>query len=38
VLEREIEAMSERLEALQADGAMLKEEVDEEDIAEIVAK
>jgi ATP-dependent Clp protease ATP-binding subunit ClpB len=38
VLEREIESMSERLEALQADGAMLKEEVDEEDVAEIVAK
>ena len=38
VLEREIESMSERLEALQADGAMLKEEVDEEDVADIVAK
>jgi ATP-dependent Clp protease ATP-binding subunit ClpB len=38
VLEREIEAMSNRLVELQSDGAMLKEEVDEEDIAEIVAK
>jgi ATP-dependent Clp protease ATP-binding subunit ClpB len=38
VLEREIEAMSDRLVELQHDGAMLKEEVDEEDIAEIVAK
>jgi ATP-dependent Clp protease ATP-binding subunit ClpB len=38
VLEREIAAMSDRLLALQSDGAMLKEEVDEEDVAEIVAK
>jgi ATP-dependent Clp protease ATP-binding subunit ClpB len=38
VLEREIELMSDRLVALQSDGAMLKEEVDEEDIAEIVGK
>jgi ATP-dependent Clp protease ATP-binding subunit ClpB len=38
VLEREIAAMSDRLVELQHDGAMLKEEVDEEDIAEIVAK
>jgi ATP-dependent Clp protease ATP-binding subunit ClpB len=38
VLEREIEAMSERLEDLQHGGAMLKEEVDEEDVAEVVAK
>jgi len=38
VLEREVEAMSARLEELQRDGAMLKEEVDEEDVAEIVAK
>ena len=30
--------MSERLDELQSDGAMLKEEVDEEDVAEIVAK
>ncbi len=38
VVEREIEAMTERLDELQHDGAMLKEEVDEEDVAEIVAK
>jgi ATP-dependent Clp protease ATP-binding subunit ClpB len=38
VLDREIEAMTARLEELQRDGAMLKEEVDEEDVAEIVAK
>jgi ATP-dependent Clp protease ATP-binding subunit ClpB len=38
VLEREIEQMSNRLVELQHDGAMLKEEVDEEDVAEIVAK
>ena len=38
VLEREVAEMSDRLEALQHGGAMLKEEVDEEDIAEIVAK
>jgi ATP-dependent Clp protease ATP-binding subunit ClpB len=38
VVERELEAMTQRLEELQRDGAMLKEEVDEEDIAEIVAK
>src|SRR6185436_4817796 len=38
VVERELEAMTQRLEDLQRDGAMLKEEVDEEDIAEIVAK
>ena len=38
VLEREIETMSDRLITLQQDGAMLKEEVDEEDVAEIVAK
>jgi ATP-dependent Clp protease ATP-binding subunit ClpB len=38
VLEREVQAMSARLEELQHDGAMLKEEVDEEDVAEIVAK
>ncbi|HEX4489703.1 MAG TPA: ATP-dependent chaperone ClpB [Acidimicrobiia bacterium] len=38
VLEREIETMSNRLVELQHDGAMLKEEVDEEDVAEIVAK
>ncbi len=38
VVEREIEAMTERLNDLQASGRMLKEEVDEEDVAEIVAK
>ena len=38
VLEREIEGSTERLAALQGDHAMLKEEVDAEDIAEIVAK
>jgi ATP-dependent Clp protease ATP-binding subunit ClpB len=38
VVEREVEQMTERLESLQGDGAMLKEEVDEEDVAEIVAK
>jgi ATP-dependent Clp protease ATP-binding subunit ClpB len=37
VVEREVDAMSQRLRDLQRDGAMLKEEVDEEDIAEIVA-
>lgn len=38
VVERELEAMTQRLEELQREGAMLKEEVDEEDVAEIVAK
>ena len=38
VVERELESMTQRLVELQRDGAMLKEEVDEEDIAEIVAK
>ncbi|HYL52155.1 MAG TPA: ATP-dependent chaperone ClpB [Acidimicrobiia bacterium] len=38
IVGREIEAMTERLNELQHDGAMLKEEVDEEDVAEIVAK
>jgi ATP-dependent Clp protease ATP-binding subunit ClpB len=38
VVEREVDAMTRRLRDLQGDGAMLKEEVDEEDIAEIVAK
>ncbi len=38
VVEREIDAMTERLNELQHDGRMLKEEVDEEDVAEIVAK
>ena len=37
-LEADIEAKTARLNELQADEAMLKEEVDEEDIAEIVAK
>ncbi len=38
VLEQELAATTERLAELQADGAMLKEEVDAEDVAEIVAK
>ena len=38
VVEREIEAMTERLNELQANGRMLKEEVDEEDVAEIVGQ
>jgi ATP-dependent Clp protease ATP-binding subunit ClpB len=38
VVAREVDAMTQRLRDLQGDGAMLKEEVDEEDIAEIVAK
>jgi ATP-dependent Clp protease ATP-binding subunit ClpB len=38
VVEREIDSMTERLDELQHDGRMLKEEVDEEDVAEIVAK
>jgi ATP-dependent Clp protease ATP-binding subunit ClpB len=38
VVERELESMTQRLAELQSDGAMLKEEVDEEDVAEIVAK
>ncbi len=38
VLEREVDLMTERLRELQSDGAMLKEEVDAEDIAEIVGK
>jgi ATP-dependent Clp protease ATP-binding subunit ClpB len=37
-LETEIEGRTERLNELQSDQKMLKEEVDEEDIAEIVAK
>jgi ATP-dependent Clp protease ATP-binding subunit ClpB len=37
-LEAEIDAKTERLNQLQADQQMLKEEVDEEDVAEIVAK
>jgi ATP-dependent Clp protease ATP-binding subunit ClpB len=38
VLEREVAELSARLADMQRDGAMLKEEVDEEDVAEIVAK
>jgi ATP-dependent Clp protease ATP-binding subunit ClpB len=38
VLEREVDELTARLNEMQRDGAMLKEEVDEEDIAEIVAK
>src|SRR5262249_59601870 len=38
VVEREIDTMTARLNELQSDGRMLKEEVDEEDVAEIVAK
>ena len=38
VVEREVDAMTQRLGELQDNGAMLKEEVDEEDVAEIVAK
>ncbi len=37
VVERDVNLMSQRLRDLQGDGAMLKEEVDEEDVAEIVA-
>jgi len=37
-LEREVEAASARLAEMQKNGAMLKEEVTDEDIAEIVAK
>jgi len=37
-LEQEIKATQARLQDLQKDGAMLKEEVDEEDIAEVVSK
>jgi ATP-dependent Clp protease ATP-binding subunit ClpB len=38
LLEREVAELSARLTDMQHEGAMLKEEVDEEDIAEIVAK
>ncbi|MGI9105066.1 MAG: ATP-dependent chaperone ClpB [Pyrinomonadaceae bacterium] len=38
VLERKLEAEQARLGELQADGVMLKQKVDEEDIAEVVAK
>ena len=37
-LERKLKAEQEKLEAFQRDGVMLKEEVDEEDVAEVVAK
>src|SRR5690606_26861078 len=37
-LQRELEAATERLADLQAAGALLKEEVDAEDVAEVVAK
>jgi ATP-dependent Clp protease ATP-binding subunit ClpB len=37
-LERELEEQSKKLEELQKDRKMLKEEVDEEDIAEVVSK
>jgi ATP-dependent Clp protease ATP-binding subunit ClpB len=37
-LERRLAAEHEKLAQLQADGVMLKEEVDEEDVAEVVAK
>ena len=37
-LERRLAAEQEKLVELQADGVMLKEEVDEEDVAEVVAK
>src|SRR5438309_2351854 len=38
VVERELDVLSRRLDDLQRDGRMLKEEVDEEDVADIVAK
>jgi ATP-dependent Clp protease ATP-binding subunit ClpB len=37
-LERKLAAEQERLASLQKDGVMLKEEVDEEDVAQVVAK
>mgnify|MGYP003389951981 CR=1 FL=1 len=37
-LEKQLEIEQERLESLQKDGVFLKEEVDEEDVAEVVAK
>ena len=37
-LERELAAEEAALAALQADGAMLKEEVDADDVAEVVAR
>ncbi len=38
MLERELDSANEALEKLQADQKMLKEEVDEEDVAEVVSK
>jgi ATP-dependent Clp protease ATP-binding subunit ClpB len=37
-LQKELEAENQKLADIQADGAMLKEEVDAEDVAEVVAK
>jgi ATP-dependent Clp protease ATP-binding subunit ClpB len=37
-LEKQLQTEQERLESLQSDGVFLKEEVDEEDVAEVVAK
>jgi ATP-dependent Clp protease ATP-binding subunit ClpB len=37
-LEKQLQAEQDRLESLQKDGVFLKEEVDEEDVAEVVAK
>ncbi len=37
-LQKELEAENQKLEEIQQDGAMLKEEVDAEDVAEVVAK
>ncbi|MEO5857976.1 MAG: ATP-dependent chaperone ClpB [Pyrinomonadaceae bacterium] len=37
-LEKQLQAEQDRLETLQKDGVFLKEEVDEEDVAEVVAK
>ena len=37
-LQKELEEENQKLTAMQADGAMLKEEVDAEDVAEVVAK
>jgi ATP-dependent Clp protease ATP-binding subunit ClpB len=38
ILQKDLEEAQRRLAALQKDGAMLKEEVDEEDIAQVVSK
>ena len=37
-LQKELDAQNERLQAMQRDQKMLKEEVDEEDVAEVIAK